>query len=42
MSICMNISLLIVLALMLTKIEFVKVLLLNGEEEERNDRKTGT
>lgn len=27
MSICMNISLLIVLALMLTKIEFVKVLL---------------
>ena len=30
MSICMNISLLIVLALMLTKIEFVKVLLLNG------------
>ena len=42
MSICMNISLLIVLALMLPKIEFVKVLLLNGEEEERNDRKTGT
>lgn len=33
MSICMNISLLIVLALLMTKIEFVQKLLLNDEEE---------
>lgn len=36
MSVCMNISLLIVLALLLTKFSFAKELLLNEEEEEGN------
>ena len=36
MSVCMNISLLIVLALMLTKIQFVQELLLNEDDENGN------